>query len=65
MTEMMTPRPGGRRAKAEGLGIGETAIRRLIKTGELHTTRVGNRDYFAWSELLRVLGVEQQQRKEA
>jgi len=64
MAEMATIRQTARRAKAEGLGVSETALRRWTKSGELPSSKVGNRHYVSWAALKRYLGVEQQQVKE-
>lgn len=65
MTEVATIRATIKRARAEGVGISETALRRLVKTGQLPCTRSGNRVYIAWPVLLRFLGVERKDQKEA
>ena len=62
MTEMATIRATIKRARNEGVGITETGLRRLVKTGQLPCTRIGNRVYIAWPVLLRFLGVEQREK---
>lgn len=57
MKEVATIRNTARRAKAEGLGVTETALRRWCKTGQLQHTTAGNRTYISWTVLLRFLGV--------
>ena len=57
MNEMNTIRGTIRRARSEGLGISENALRRWCKTNQLQHTTVGNRIYVSWSVLLRFLGV--------
>ncbi len=61
MAEVNTIRQTVRRAKAEGLGVSETALRRWCKTGELPFIAVGNRQYISWSVLLKFLGVSSQE----
>ena len=64
MSEYDTIRGTARRARAQGLGITECAIRRWVKTGDLPCIRSGNRMYVSWSALLAYLGIAGETQKD-
>ena len=51
-SDLLSPRATVARAKAEGLPVSETAVRRWLKTGELRAVRSGNRALIYWPSLV-------------
>ena len=44
-----------RRAKEEGLGISETALRRWVKEGQIHAVFAGKKALIYWPTLMKFL----------
>ena len=47
-SNLLSPRGIVARAKAEGVPVTETAVRRWLKTGQLHAVHSGNRALIFW-----------------
>jgi predicted site-specific integrase-resolvase len=54
-TEMATINQTLARAKAEGLGIPETALRRWVKNGDVPAVYAGNKALIYWPALMAFL----------
>jgi hypothetical protein len=64
MNEYDTIRGTARRARAQGLGITECAIRRWVKSGEIPCILSGTRAYVSWHSVLAYIGLSDNVDKE-
>ena len=58
MGNILTIREAIARAKAEGIPVSETALRRWVKTGAVPVRRAGNRQLLFYPNLVRYLQCE-------
>ena len=61
MTNTLTIRETVRRAKAEGIPVAESALRRLVKNGDIHAVHAGNKALLYWPKVVEfVCGTQNQ-----